>query len=93
MAQNVVYQTINFIFTIFLYPHLDMYSFMPFKFFQLHGRSFIAATFLAHVTGPAAAERSAAFNRVLQNLLELYLVHTTQRHLSAILQVVDVKII
>ncbi|XP_014097200.2 acyl-coenzyme A oxidase 1 isoform X1 [Bactrocera oleae] len=58
---------------------------------ELHGRSFIAATFLAHVTGPAAAERSAAFNRVLQNLLELYLVHTTQRHLSAILQCISLS--
>ncbi|XP_039956210.1 probable peroxisomal acyl-coenzyme A oxidase 1 [Bactrocera tryoni] len=58
---------------------------------ELHGRSFIAATFLAHVTGPAAEERSAAFNRVLQNLLELYLVHTAQRHLSAIMQCISLS--
>ncbi|XP_011207579.2 probable peroxisomal acyl-coenzyme A oxidase 1 [Bactrocera dorsalis] len=58
---------------------------------ELHGRSFIAATFLAHVTGPAAAERSAEFNRVLQNLLELYLVHTAQRHLSAIMQCISLS--
>ncbi|XP_017491824.1 PREDICTED: probable peroxisomal acyl-coenzyme A oxidase 1 [Rhagoletis zephyria] len=56
---------------------------------ELHGRSFVAATFLAHVTGSEAAERSAALNRVLQRLLELYLVHTTLRHLSDILQCIS----
>ncbi|XP_053963812.1 probable peroxisomal acyl-coenzyme A oxidase 1 [Anastrepha ludens] len=58
---------------------------------ELHGRSFVAATFLAHVTGPEAAEHSAAFNRVLQNLLELYLVHTALRHLSDILQCISLS--
>ncbi|XP_067634234.1 acyl-coenzyme A oxidase 1-like isoform X2 [Eurosta solidaginis] len=53
---------------------------------ELHGRSFVAVTFLAHVTGPEAGKRSAAFNDVLENLLELYLVHTALRHLSEILQ-------
>uniref|UniRef100_W8C3Q5 Acyl-coenzyme A oxidase n=2 Tax=Ceratitis capitata TaxID=7213 RepID=W8C3Q5_CERCA len=58
---------------------------------ELHGRSFVAATFLAYVTGPTVSERSAALNRVLERLLELYLVHTALRHLSDILQCISLS--
>ena len=56
--------------------------------FQLHGRQFIAATFLSQITGPKSAERSASLNNVLHNILELYLVQTVLNHMNDILLVV-----
>ncbi|KAH8331377.1 hypothetical protein KR074_001744, partial [Drosophila pseudoananassae] len=53
---------------------------------ELHGRAFIFSSFTAEVTGPKSKNRSAAFNRVLENLLELYLVKETLGQLSNLLR-------
>ncbi|XP_030371591.1 probable peroxisomal acyl-coenzyme A oxidase 1 [Scaptodrosophila lebanonensis] len=58
---------------------------------ELHGRAFVTYTFLQEVTGKAAAKRSANLNRVLEQLLELYLVHTVQRHMADILRFVPLS--
>lgn len=44
--------------------------------------------FLAEVTGPKSKARSPTLNRVLENLLELYLVNVALNNMSDILRVV-----
>ncbi|XP_017087043.2 acyl-coenzyme A oxidase 1-like [Drosophila bipectinata] len=56
---------------------------------ELHGRAFIFSSFTAEVTGPKSKNRSAAFNRVLENLLELYLVKETLGQLSNLLRFIN----
>ncbi|KAH8320962.1 hypothetical protein KR067_012466, partial [Drosophila pandora] len=56
---------------------------------ELHGRAFIFSSFTTEVTGPNSKNRSAAFNRVLENLLELYLVKETFNQLSNLLRFIN----
>ncbi|XP_017485813.1 PREDICTED: probable peroxisomal acyl-coenzyme A oxidase 1 [Rhagoletis zephyria] len=53
---------------------------------ELHGRAFVTNNFFEEVTGPKAAKRSTSLNKVLEDLLELYLVHTVQRHMADVLR-------
>ncbi|XP_054739565.1 probable peroxisomal acyl-coenzyme A oxidase 1 [Anastrepha obliqua] len=53
---------------------------------ELHGRAFVANTFYEEVTGSSKAKRSASLNKLLEDLLELYLIHTVQRHMADILR-------
>ncbi|XP_023162208.2 probable peroxisomal acyl-coenzyme A oxidase 1 isoform X2 [Drosophila hydei] len=55
---------------------------------QLHARAFVLHRFCAEVTGPKSRARSPALNRVLQQLLELYLVNVTLSSLGDVLRVV-----
>ncbi|XP_067631928.1 acyl-coenzyme A oxidase 1-like [Eurosta solidaginis] len=56
---------------------------------ELHGRAFVGYTFFKEVTGPCAAKRSPSLNKVLEDLLQLYLVHTVQRHMADILRFIS----
>ncbi|XP_016990774.1 probable peroxisomal acyl-coenzyme A oxidase 1 [Drosophila rhopaloa] len=56
---------------------------------ELHGRAFVFASFTAEVTGPKSKTRSASLNRVLENLLELYLVKETLNQMSHILRFIE----
>ncbi|KAI8037041.1 hypothetical protein M5D96_010357 [Drosophila gunungcola] len=53
---------------------------------ELHGRAFVFGSFTAEVTGPKSKTRSAALNRVLENLLELYLVKETLNQMGHLLR-------
>ncbi|KAH8404171.1 hypothetical protein KR215_011154 [Drosophila sulfurigaster] len=53
---------------------------------ELHGRAFLFHSFLSEITGPKSKKRSSALNRVLEQLLELYLVNETLKNLSSILR-------
>ncbi|XP_023162206.2 probable peroxisomal acyl-coenzyme A oxidase 1 [Drosophila hydei] len=55
---------------------------------ELHGRAFVLYSFLSEVTGAKSKTRSSALNRVLEQLLELYLVNVTLNNMSSILRVV-----
>ncbi|XP_023299625.2 probable peroxisomal acyl-coenzyme A oxidase 1 [Lucilia cuprina] len=57
---------------------------------ELHGRSFVIASFLEEVTGPNAKLRNPALNKVLEELLELYLVHTSLRHMNDLLRFISI---
>ncbi|XP_049308027.1 probable peroxisomal acyl-coenzyme A oxidase 1 [Bactrocera dorsalis] len=52
---------------------------------ELHGRAFVANNFFEEVT-QNRENRSASLNNLLEQLLELYLVHTVQRHMADILR-------
>lgn len=54
---------------------------------QLHGRCFVASTFYHEVTGSKANSRSPAFQKVLEKLLDLYLVNLVLKHLNEIIRV------
>jgi len=54
---------------------------------QLHGRQFVCQTFLEQITGPKAQKRSSALNKILENVLELFLVQTVLNNLNEILRV------
>ncbi|XP_016927656.3 acyl-coenzyme A oxidase 1 [Drosophila suzukii] len=56
---------------------------------ELHGRAFVFGCFTEGVTGPKSKTRSAAFNQVLENLLELYLVKETLNQMSYILRFIE----
>lgn len=53
----------------------------------MYGRSFIAANFLQEVTGINAKTRSPALNKVLENILELYLVKAALDNMNNIFRV------
>lgn len=61
----------------------DNYS----NIFQLHGRQFVCQTFLEQITGAKAQKRSPALNKILENVLELFLVQTVLNNLNDILRV------
>lgn len=54
---------------------------------QLHGRAFVFHSFHTEITGPKSKKRSSALNRVLEQLLELYLVNVTLKNMGDILRV------
>ncbi|XP_030557910.1 probable peroxisomal acyl-coenzyme A oxidase 1 [Drosophila novamexicana] len=54
---------------------------------EFHARAFVFHNFLTEVTGPKSKTRTSALNRVLEQLLELYLVNVTLKHMSDILRV------
>ncbi|XP_017007924.2 acyl-coenzyme A oxidase 1 [Drosophila takahashii] len=56
---------------------------------ELHGRAFVFGCFTEAVTGPKSKTRSAAFNQVLENLLELYLVKETLNQLKYLLMFIE----
>ncbi|EDW02146.1 probable peroxisomal acyl-coenzyme A oxidase 1 [Drosophila grimshawi] len=56
---------------------------------ELHGRAFIFHCFITEITGPKSKTRSPSLNRVLEQLLELYLVNMTLNNMSDILRVVS----
>ncbi|XP_016953614.1 probable peroxisomal acyl-coenzyme A oxidase 1 [Drosophila biarmipes] len=56
---------------------------------ELHGRAFVFGSFTEGVTGPSSKTRSAAFNQVLENLLELYLVKETLNQMSHLLRFIE----
>ncbi|XP_052842138.1 LOW QUALITY PROTEIN: probable peroxisomal acyl-coenzyme A oxidase 1 [Drosophila gunungcola] len=56
---------------------------------ELHGRAFVFGSFTAEVTGPKSKTRSAALNRVLENLLELYLVKETLNQMGHLLRFIE----
>ncbi|XP_023162215.2 probable peroxisomal acyl-coenzyme A oxidase 1 [Drosophila hydei] len=56
---------------------------------ELHGRQFVCQTFLNQIIGPNAQKRSPALNKVLENVLELFLVQTVLNNLSEILRFVN----
>ncbi|XP_030558337.1 probable peroxisomal acyl-coenzyme A oxidase 1 [Drosophila novamexicana] len=56
---------------------------------ELHGRQFVCETFIAQITGPKAQKRSPALNKVLENVVELFLVQTVLNNLSEILRFVN----
>ncbi|KAH8370684.1 hypothetical protein KR093_004686, partial [Drosophila rubida] len=56
---------------------------------ELHGRAFVFHSFVDEVIGARAKKRSSALNRVLEQLLELYLVNETLKQLSNILRFVN----
>uniref|UniRef100_A0A1I8PT59 Acyl-coenzyme A oxidase n=1 Tax=Stomoxys calcitrans TaxID=35570 RepID=A0A1I8PT59_STOCA len=58
---------------------------------ELYGRCFIAKTFLEEMTGPSSKNRSPALNKVLRNLLELYLVNTALKNMNEILRVIQIS--
>ncbi|XP_065369280.1 probable peroxisomal acyl-coenzyme A oxidase 1 [Calliphora vicina] len=56
---------------------------------ELHGRAFVSSNFHESVVNDEAKnKRSPEFQKVLENLLELYLLHTFFRHLGDILRFV-----
>jgi len=57
---------------------------------ELHGRLYVCQTFLNEVTGPNKNKRSMAFNNVLENLLDLFLVNMVFRSLSDILRFINI---
>lgn len=63
---------------------------MFFYFYQLHGRQFVAATFLQQITGPKTAHLSKNAKSFLEALLELFLVQTALKHMNDILRFVNV---
>ncbi|XP_013116939.2 probable peroxisomal acyl-coenzyme A oxidase 1 [Stomoxys calcitrans] len=54
---------------------------------ELHGICFVAATFLEEVTGPHSKSRSPALNKVLGNLLELFMISTVLKYMHEVLRV------
>ncbi|XP_017061243.1 probable peroxisomal acyl-coenzyme A oxidase 1 [Drosophila ficusphila] len=56
---------------------------------ELHGRAFIFGSFTAEVTGPKSKNRSASLNRILENLLELYLVKETLNQMGNLLRFIE----
>ncbi|KAH8348698.1 hypothetical protein KR084_009946 [Drosophila pseudotakahashii] len=56
---------------------------------ELHGRQFVCQTFLEQITGPKAQKRSPALNKVLENVLELFLVQTVLNNLNEILRFIN----
>ncbi|XP_068148076.1 acyl-coenzyme A oxidase 1 [Drosophila tropicalis] len=56
---------------------------------ELHGRQFVCQIFVEQITGPKAQKRSAALNKVLENILELFLVQTVLNNLSDILRFIN----
>ncbi|KAH8331376.1 hypothetical protein KR074_001743 [Drosophila pseudoananassae] len=56
---------------------------------ELHGRAYVFSSFTTEVTGPNAKNRSPELNRVLENLLELYLVKETLNQLSNLLTFIN----
>ncbi|KAH8389956.1 hypothetical protein KR200_004726 [Drosophila serrata] len=58
---------------------------------ELHGRQFVCQTFLEQITGPKAQKRSASLNKVLENVLELFLVQTVLNNLNDILRFINLS--
>ncbi|XP_073845453.1 acyl-coenzyme A oxidase 1-like [Musca autumnalis] len=58
---------------------------------ELHGVCFVTATFLGEVTGSKAQTRNPAFNKVLGNLLELFLLTNVMQHMNEILRVIRIS--
>ncbi|EDW72389.1 uncharacterized protein Dwil_GK20900 [Drosophila willistoni] len=56
---------------------------------DLHGRQFVCQIFVEQITGPKAQKRSASLNKVLENILELFLVQTVLNNLSDILRFIN----
>uniref|UniRef100_T1PA23 Acyl-coenzyme A oxidase n=1 Tax=Musca domestica TaxID=7370 RepID=T1PA23_MUSDO len=56
---------------------------------ELHGRQFVAETFWKQITGPKTANLSKPTKAALDNLVELYLVHTALRHMNDILRFIS----
>ncbi|XP_075166874.1 acyl-coenzyme A oxidase 1-like [Haematobia irritans] len=58
---------------------------------ELYGRCFIANTFLDEVTGSTSKNRNSAMNKVLENILELYLVNLALINMSEIMRVIQLS--
>ncbi|KAL7736955.1 hypothetical protein ACLKA6_008816 [Drosophila palustris] len=58
---------------------------------EIHGRAFVFHSFLNEIVGPKSKTRSSALNRVLEQLLELYLVNVTLKNLSDILRFINLS--
>ncbi|EDW91247.1 probable peroxisomal acyl-coenzyme A oxidase 1 [Drosophila yakuba] len=58
---------------------------------ELHGRQFVCQTFLEQITGAKAQKRSPALNRILENVLELFLVQTVLNNLNDILRFINLS--
>ncbi|XP_046810094.1 probable peroxisomal acyl-coenzyme A oxidase 1 [Lucilia cuprina] len=58
---------------------------------ELHGRQFVAATFLQQITGPKTSQLSKNAKSFLEALLELYLVKTALTHMNDILRFINVS--
>ncbi|KAH8416236.1 hypothetical protein KR222_011745, partial [Zaprionus bogoriensis] len=56
---------------------------------ELHGRAFVFHSFHAEITGAKSKQRSSALNRVLEQLLELYLVNVTLKSMGDILRFIN----
>lgn len=56
---------------------------------EVHGRAFVFHSFLNEIIGPKSKTRSSALNRVLEQLLDLYLVNVTLKNLSDILRFIN----
>lgn len=54
---------------------------------ELHVRAFVALNFMQQIIGESRNQRSMSLNRLLENILELYLVYTVLRHLKDVLLV------
>ncbi|XP_075166084.1 acyl-coenzyme A oxidase 1-like [Haematobia irritans] len=54
---------------------------------ELHGICFVVATFIEEVVGAQSKSRSAALNKVLENLLELFLVSIALKYMHEILRI------
>jgi len=50
------------------------------------------SSFIEQITGPKAASRSKSLKELLENILELYLVHLTLNNMSDILRVSMLKV-
>ncbi|XP_073844174.1 acyl-coenzyme A oxidase 1-like [Musca autumnalis] len=57
---------------------------------ELHGRQFVAEAFWKQITGPKTAHLSKSTKAALEYLVELYLVHTTLRHMNDILRFISI---
>ncbi|EDX08069.1 GD11595 [Drosophila simulans] len=58
---------------------------------ELHGRQFVCQTFLEQITGAKAQKRSPALNKILENVLELFLVQTVLNNLNDILRFIQLS--
>ncbi|EDV55455.1 probable peroxisomal acyl-coenzyme A oxidase 1 [Drosophila erecta] len=58
---------------------------------ELHGRQFVCQTFLEQITGAKAQKRSPALNKILENVLELFLVQTVLNNLNDILRFISLS--
>ncbi|XP_013116938.2 probable peroxisomal acyl-coenzyme A oxidase 1 [Stomoxys calcitrans] len=58
---------------------------------ELHGICFVVSTFFEEVKGPNSEKRSPALNKVLEDLLELFLVSTALKYMHEILRVIELS--
>uniref|UniRef100_T1PJP1 Acyl-CoA oxidase n=1 Tax=Musca domestica TaxID=7370 RepID=T1PJP1_MUSDO len=58
---------------------------------ELHGVAFVTRTFLEEVSGTKAQQRNKALNKVLENLLELFLLTNVLQYMNEILRVIQIS--